>query len=98
VLHIALVGFRRRRARSALTAVGVAIGVAAVVAFLSVAAGLEQSARGLINLGGAQMGIFQAGVRDLTASTLPESLAGRIEREPGVAEATPVASSCGDWC
>jgi putative ABC transport system permease protein len=74
-----------------LTAVGVAIGVAAVVAFLSVAAGLEQSARGLINLGGAQMGIFQAGVRDLTASTLPESLAGRIEREPGVAEATPVA-------
>jgi putative ABC transport system permease protein len=91
VLRIALVGLGRRRAQSLLTAAGVAIGVAAVVAFLSVAEGLERSARGLINLGGAQMGIFQAGVRDLTASTLPASLADRIEREPGVADATPVA-------
>jgi hypothetical protein len=37
VLRIALVGLGRRRAQSLLTAAGVAIGVAAVVAFLSVA-------------------------------------------------------------
>jgi putative ABC transport system permease protein len=93
VLHTALAGIRGRRARSLLTSLGIAIGVAAVVAFLSVARGLDESAKGLINLGGAQMGVFQAGVRDLTASTLPDSLVARIEREPGVAAATPVSVS-----
>jgi putative ABC transport system permease protein len=85
-----IVGLRRQRGRSLLTATGIAIGVAAVVAFLSLARGLEESARGLINLGGAEMGLFQAGVRDLTASTLPEALAAQAEREPGVADAVAI--------
>jgi putative ABC transport system permease protein len=77
--------------RTALTALGIATGVAAIVALLSLTTGLERSAGGLINLGRAEMGLFQAGVSDLTASTLPESLAERVGNVEGVAHTTPVA-------
>jgi putative ABC transport system permease protein len=80
----------RRPARTILTATGIALGVATIVALLSVTAGLERSAGDLIHLGDADLGIFQKGVADPTSSLLPDSLARRIGHEPGVEKATPL--------
>src|SRR6266849_1564565 len=74
----------RRRARTALTSAGVAIGVALIVALLSIAAGVRRTASDLIHVGRADFGLFQQG-SDLTRSVLPASLADRVAREPGVA-------------
>ena len=81
----------RRRARTALTALGIAIGVAAMVMLGSLTSGLKRSASGLVNLGNAEIALFQSGVSDLTASTLPASLAARVRQDPGVADAAPVS-------
>lgn len=80
----------RRRARTLLTSVGIAVGVATIVALLSLTAGLKQSAGGLVRLGKADLGLFQESVADPTASALPESLLPRVRRFPGVADATPI--------
>jgi len=75
----------RRPVRTALTAAGVAIGVGLIVALLSITNGARRTAGELIHFGRADFGLFQAGTSDLTQSLLPESLAGSIDREPGVA-------------
>jgi putative ABC transport system permease protein len=95
VLNLVLVDLRRHLARTVLTGLGVAIGVATIVALLALSAGIERGASGLVNLGGAELGMFQAGVGELTASSLPRSLATRVRREPGVADATPIAVATG---
>jgi len=94
--HLILVDLRRHAARTLLTALGIAIGVATIVALLGLSAGVERSAAGLVNLGGAELGMFQGGVGELTASSLPQGLAARVEREPGVAAATPIAVATGE--
>jgi putative ABC transport system permease protein len=80
----------RRPARTVLTAIGIALGVATIVALLSVTAGLERSAGDLIHLGDADIGIFQKGVADPTSSLLPDTLGPRIGRQHGVEAATPL--------
>jgi putative ABC transport system permease protein len=81
---------QRRKARAIATAIGIALGVAMIVALLSVGSGLKRTAAQLIHLGQADMGIFQSGVADPTASVLPLSMVGRLEREPEVKAATPL--------
>src|SRR5205085_8197923 len=66
----------RRRARTALTSAGVAIGVGLIVALLSIAAGVRRTASDLVHIGRADFGLFQDGAADLTKSVLPASLAG----------------------
>jgi putative ABC transport system permease protein len=90
VLAVIASNLVRRPARTALTAIGIALGVATIVALLSVTAGLKRSAGELIHLGDADLGIFQKGVADPTSSLLPDSLADRIARARGVAAATPL--------
>ncbi|MGE5527287.1 MAG: ABC transporter permease [Methanosarcina sp.] len=80
----------RNRGRTVLTALGIAIGVATIVALLALTQGLKQSVGGLSHLGGASLGIFQDGVADPTASVLPESLVGKVREQPGVADAAPI--------
>jgi putative ABC transport system permease protein len=80
----------RNRGRTALTAAGIAIGVATIVALLALTQGLKQSVGGLSHLGGASLGIFQDGVADPTASVLPESLVDRVRAQPGVKDAAPI--------
>src|SRR5439155_21588503 len=75
----------RRPARTSLTAAGVALGVALIVALLSITEGATKTADQLIHVGRADFGLFQAGASDLTLSRLPESLASRVARVPGVA-------------
>jgi putative ABC transport system permease protein len=90
VLGLVVTNLARRKARTVATAVGIALGVATIVALLSVGAGLQRTAAGLVHLGDADLGLFQSGVEDPTASVLPTSLATRLERRPDVARATPL--------
>jgi putative ABC transport system permease protein len=70
--------------------VGIALGVATVVALLSVGSGLNKTAGGLVHLGNADAGVFQKGVADPTSSLLPVSLVGKLEQQPQVQQATPL--------
>jgi putative ABC transport system permease protein len=90
VLGLTSANLLRRWGRSALAALGIAVGVTTVVALLALTQGLEDSAGDLAHLGRADLGVFQGGLADLTASSLPASSLGRIRGLPGVAEATPV--------
>jgi putative ABC transport system permease protein len=81
---------RRRRARTLLTAAGVAIGVALIVALLSIAAGVRNTADDLIHIGRADFGVFQQGASDLTRSLLPDSLEHRIRGVQGVDDVSSV--------
>ncbi len=76
----------RRRARTALTAAGVAIGVGLIVALLAIAAGVRKTAEDLIHIGRADFGVFQESASDLTRSLLPESLQQKIADTPGVGD------------
>ena len=60
----------RRLGRTLLTGLGVGLGVATIVALLSVSDGLTQTAAGFVHLGGSDLGVFQANVSDPTASIL----------------------------
>ena len=80
----------RRIGRTLLTALGVGLGVATIVALLSVSDGLTQTAAGFAHLGGSDLGVFQAGVSDPTVSVLQTSQVARLERNPDVASATPL--------
>jgi putative ABC transport system permease protein len=90
VIGLIVLNLVRNRGRTALTAAGIAIGVATIVALLALTQGLKESVGGLSNLGGADLGLFQSGVADPTASVLPESLVPRIEAQPGVQDAAPI--------
>ena len=80
----------RRVSRTALTAVGVCIGVTTIVALLSLTGGLNRAAGQLAKLGHADFGVFQGGLSDLTASQLPESVVGHIQKLPGIRSAAGV--------
>jgi len=80
----------RRRGRTLLTALGVGVGVAMIVALLSLTQGLQKTAASFVHLGGSDLGVFQSGVSDPTASVLPASLPASLEADPAVARATPV--------
>jgi putative ABC transport system permease protein len=90
VLALIASNLRRHKARTVATAIGIALGVGIIVALLSVGSGLKRTAGQLVHLGRADMGVFQSGVQDPTASVLPLSMVGRIERQPGVTAATPL--------
>jgi putative ABC transport system permease protein len=80
----------RRIGRTLLTALGVGLGVATIVALLSVSAGLTETAAGFIHLGNSDLGVFQAGVSDPTVSVLQTTLVARLDRNPDIASATPL--------
>ena len=90
MLALTRVNLLRRAGRTALTALGVAVGVTTVVALLALTDGLERSAGGLAHLGRADFGVFQAGLADLTASSLPASTQQQVASLPGVADTTGV--------
>jgi putative ABC transport system permease protein len=80
----------RRKARTALTVAGVAIGVGLIVALLSITAGVKKTANELIHVGRSDFGLFQQGASDLTRSVLPQSLFAKVKADPGVADAAQI--------
>ena len=80
----------RRPARTVLTAVGVGLGVALIVALLATTNGVHRTARDLMHVGRADFGLYQADVSDFPRSLLPESLAAEVARDPGVAAVAKV--------
>ncbi|HEY7890782.1 MAG TPA: ABC transporter permease [Solirubrobacteraceae bacterium] len=90
MLAIISTNLTRRAARTVLTASGIAVGVATIVALLSFTQGLRETAAGLVHLGGSDLGVFQANVADPTASILPEAMVGRLAAQPQIARATPL--------
>jgi putative ABC transport system permease protein len=93
----ALIGanVRRRRARTVLTAAGIAVGVAAVVALLALSAGLNNTAAEFVHLGRADLGLFQQDAGDPTSSVLPISMQARLQRQPEIAKVTPIQLDVG---
>ena len=81
---LVLKNLARRPARTGLTVAGVALGVALIVALLSITAGVRRSAGDLIHVGRSDFGLFQKGASDLTRSLLPRTLAGKVAADPGV--------------
>src|SRR5215471_13436814 len=80
----------RRPARTALTAIGVGLGVALIVALLAITSGVHRTASDLIHIGRSDFGVFQGQVSDISRSLLPESIATSIAHEPGVAAVAKV--------
>ena len=67
MIPIVFANLWRRPGRTLFTALGIAIGVATVVALLSLGDGLKRTAGGLVHLGGADFVVYQHGVSDPTA-------------------------------
>src|SRR5689334_1653305 len=74
----------RRPARTLLTAAGVSLGVALIVALLSITQGVHRTAGDLIHIGRADFGVFQSDVSDLTRSYLPQELETSLHSVHGV--------------
>lgn len=74
-----------RPARSLLTVVGLAVGIAAVVALMGIAQGFERSFLALYRSKGIDLVVVRGGISNQLSSTLDERLAGRLLGFPGVA-------------
>ena len=74
----------RRRVRSSLTVIGVAVAVGAVVALVGIAFGFEQSFLKIYQKKNVDLIVQQAGEKQKLLSALPETLGDRIAALPGV--------------
>lgn len=83
----------RRGVRSLLTVLGLAIGIAAVVALVGMAWGFERSFLVIYEAKGIDLVVVRAGVSERLTSNLDASLADRLRKVPGVKE---VASTLTD--
>ncbi len=80
----------RRPARTLFTAAAVGLGVGLIVALLAITNGMHRTAGDLMHVGRADFGLYQSDVSDFTRSLLPESLAGKVARDPGIASIAKV--------
>jgi putative ABC transport system permease protein len=80
----------RQRIRTALTVLGISIGITTVVALGVVTNSLRASAGEVIQLGEADFMVAQEGAADLSFSIVPEEDAAALESHPGVARAEGV--------
>jgi putative ABC transport system permease protein len=80
----------RRRGRTVLTVVGLAVAVGAVVALVGIAHGFERSFIDLFRGHGVDMVVVRSGVVDASMSSLDERLGERLRGVPGVRSVSPV--------
>ncbi len=80
----------RRKMRSLLTVTGVAIGVASVVALISVARGFRKQFNAFFTAGDAHLVVSFRGAADPFISYLPEALLDELRAHEGIASAHPV--------
>ncbi len=96
MVSLIIANLRRRTTRTALTAAGIAVGVASVVALLALSAGLNRTAGQLIHLGRGDLGLFQRDAGDPTSSVVPLSLIARLRAQPYIVDAAPIQFAIGD--
>ncbi len=80
----------RRKVRSALTGIGVAVAIAAVVALLGVSRGFEESTRQMIAGHGVDLVVIREGAGIEGTVRLDEGIAGLIAQLPEVDKVAPV--------
>ena len=80
----------RQRTRTALTVVGIAVGIATVVALGVITSGLRAASTEFVKSGGADFMVAQKGASDLTYSAVPERDWRAIEARPDVERASGV--------
>jgi putative ABC transport system permease protein len=80
----------RQRMRTALTVVGIAVGIATVVALGVITSGLRAASNEFVKSGGADFMVAQKGASDLTYSAVPERDWQAIEARPDVERASGV--------
>ena len=78
----------RQRVRTLLTVLGIAVGVATVVALGAVTGGLKGSSGEFLHAGGADLMVAQEGASDLSFSAVPEADWRAIEQRTDVERAT----------
>lgn len=80
----------QRKLRSALTCVGVAVAVAAVVALVGVSRGFERSFGQLYERRGVDLVVLRAGIAERLTSNVDERIGARLQVMPGVRAVTSV--------
>ena len=83
---LAIKNLARRKIRSALTVLGISIGVASVVALVAVARGLRNQFDDFLAVGEAHLVLTRAGAADPFISYLPDDLIDRLAGVQDVAE------------
>ena len=86
---LALRTLARRKARTALTILGVSVGVATVVALVAVSRGMTEQFDSLFDVEGSHLVGSKRGAADPFFSYLPEELVGELEAHPSVEAAHP---------
>jgi ABC-type antimicrobial peptide transport system permease subunit len=86
VAAVILRNLLRRKTRTALTCVGIGIGIAAIVALVSVADGYSAQFTSMLTKGGADLTVAQADVADTTLSAIDEEVGRKIASLPDVAQ------------
>jgi putative ABC transport system permease protein len=86
----ALEALQRRPMRTFLTALGTALGISTIDALLAVAGGAQASASRFLDLGSADLGVFQRDAADPTTSLLPLGLVRELRHTRGIQAATPL--------
>lgn len=79
----------RRKVRSTLTGIGVAVAISAVVALLGVSSGFEQSSREMLAGKGVDLIVERVGTGEFGTTRLDESIGNELAKVPGVAQVTP---------
>lgn len=78
-----------RPVRTALTTVGLAVAVSAVMLLSGISMGFERAFEAIYRSRGIDLIVVRAGISDQLSSTLDEGMAGEIRQIPGVAELAP---------
>lgn len=78
-----------RPVRTALTVLGLAVAVAAVMLLMGISWGFERSFLAIYRARGIDLVVVRAGISEQLSSNLDESLAGKIRAIPGVKELSP---------
>ncbi len=86
---LALRTLARRKTRTTLTVIGVALGIASVVALIAVARGIRQQFDDFFSTGQAHLVLTRAGAADPFISYLPDTLIDDLRELDGVAQAFP---------
>jgi len=88
MLRISLRNLLRRRARTILTVVGIAVGVAAVLALTAMARGLDAGYRAMLGGSNADLVISQPNSFDISYSSVDEGLIEALRASPEVSDAS----------